>query len=97
MYNGGNETDENSYLFAIGIRSFPFGAGLLLGLDAGVAGLENPILWGGGLAGTAAWVFGPFELGVRTVFLFFKTTPTYVFAVMPFLDLAIKIGYVRKD
>ena len=93
--NGTYDNRIGSSLFSVGIRTYPLGAGLVLGADAGVSELDGFVAWGYGFGGMVAWDFSPiglnFEVGVRTIYLSFEySNPSYLFAVMPFVAMVLR-------
>ena len=83
-----------SSLVSIGLRIYPLVTGIVFGADAGISILNNFDDVGYGLAGTIAWDFSPLglncEVGAKTIYLSFgSSSPSYMFAVMPFVALLI--------
>ena len=93
--NGTYDNQISSSLFSVGFRLYPLGTGLILGADGGLSELDGFVALGYGLGGSVAWDFSPIglnlEVGVRTIYLGFNySNPSYVFAVMPFVGLALR-------
>jgi len=106
FFSGSTALDQiNSYLYAIGIRYYPFVTGLVLGVDVGVSRLavtsnasgvgSTPLSGGAGF--TLAWDFGgaptgwTAEIGARALYLAVSDPViSNVIAVTPFLNLVIK-------
>ena len=91
--NGTWVNEIGSGLISLGFRLYPLGSGLVLGADAGLSQLDGFVALGYGFGATLAWHFSSIgvEVGARTLYLSFQySSPSYMFAVMPFVALVMR-------